>query len=58
MKDVSFDFSNDCLKKKLVSASVIIAPDWSLLFKIMCDASDFALGVVLGQDSGGTRRFK
>lgn len=25
------------------------APDWSLAFELMCDASDFALGVVLGQ---------
>lgn len=24
-------------------------PDWNQPFKIMCDASDFAVGVVLGQ---------
>lgn len=25
-----------------------MAPDWNLPFKLMCDASDFALGAVLG----------
>ena len=24
-------------------------PDWRLPFEIMCDASDYAIGVVLGQ---------
>ncbi|CAL9025480.1 unnamed protein product [Prunus brigantina] len=37
------------LKKELTSAPIIIAPDWSLPFEIMCDASDFAIGAVLGQ---------
>jgi hypothetical protein len=27
-------------------------PDWSLPFKIMCDASDFTVGAVLGQRVG------
>jgi len=55
MKGALFDFSNDCLKackklkEKLTTALIITAPDWSLSFEIMCDASDFALGVVLGQ---------
>jgi hypothetical protein len=37
------------LKKALISAPVIQPPDWHLPFEIMCDASDYAVGVVLGQ---------
>jgi hypothetical protein len=37
------------LKKALVSAPVIQSPGWHLPFKIMCDANDYAVGVVLGQ---------
>ncbi|KAL5554884.1 hypothetical protein UlMin_037120 [Ulmus minor] len=55
IKNVQFDFSNDCLqafnllKEKLISAPIICAPDWSLPFEVMCDASDYAIGAVLGQ---------
>ncbi|GJU72186.1 reverse transcriptase domain-containing protein [Tanacetum coccineum] len=54
-KDTSFFFSNECiqafqtLKKKLTEAPILIAPDWDLPFKLMCDASNFAIGKVLGQ---------
>ncbi|GKA11682.1 reverse transcriptase domain-containing protein [Tanacetum coccineum] len=54
-KNTSFIFSNECiqafetLKKKLTEAPILIAPDWDLPFELMCDASDFAIGVVLGQ---------
>ncbi|GJR54104.1 reverse transcriptase domain-containing protein [Tanacetum coccineum] len=37
------------LKKKLTEAVILVAPDWDLPFEIMCDASDFAIGAVLGQ---------
>ena len=37
------------LKDKLVSAPVVVAPDWSFPFELMCDASDFAIRAVLGQ---------
>ena len=37
------------LKDKLVSAPIVVAPDWSFPFELMCDASDFEIGAVLGQ---------
>ncbi|CAN6441168.1 unnamed protein product [Victoria cruziana] len=54
-KDISFVFSEDCLrsfnqlKEALVSAPILRAPDWNLEFEIMCDASDYAIGAILGQ---------
>nr|GEV96332.1 reverse transcriptase domain-containing protein [Tanacetum cinerariifolium] len=54
-KDTPFFFSKVCvedfqtLKRKLTKASILIAPDWDLPFELMCDASDFAIGAVLGQ---------
>jgi hypothetical protein len=54
-KDVPFKFDDACLKafetlkKALTSTLIIQPPDWSLPFEIMCDASDYAVGVVLGQ---------
>ncbi|GJW93395.1 reverse transcriptase domain-containing protein [Tanacetum coccineum] len=54
-KDTPFIFSKECvksfniLKKKLTEALILVAPDWDLPFEIMCDASDFAVGAVLGQ---------
>ncbi|XP_075499139.1 uncharacterized protein LOC142537514 [Primulina tabacum] len=37
------------LKERLVTAHVLVAPDWDLHFEVMCDASDTAFGPVLGQ---------
>nr|GEZ16609.1 reverse transcriptase domain-containing protein [Tanacetum cinerariifolium] len=37
------------LKKKLTEAPILIALNWDLPFELMCDASDFAIGAVLGQ---------
>jgi hypothetical protein len=34
---------------KLTSAPIMQAPNWSLPFELMCDASDYAIGAVLGQ---------
>ncbi|GJV90901.1 DNA-directed DNA polymerase [Tanacetum coccineum] len=55
MKDAKFIFSNECmqafntLKSKLIYAPVIVALNWNLDFELMCDASDYAVGAVLGQ---------
>ena len=54
-KDVQFIFDKDCLdafcrlKEALISAPILQPPDWSFPFEIMCDASDYAVGAVLGQ---------
>ena len=37
------------LKDKLVLAPIVVAPDWDLSFELMCDASDYAIGAILGQ---------
>ncbi|GJS68450.1 reverse transcriptase domain-containing protein [Tanacetum coccineum] len=61
-KNTPFIFSNECiqafetLKKKLNEAPIFIAPDWDLPFELMCDASDFAIGAVLGQRHEKTLR--
>ena len=54
-KDVPFEFNDACLKsfnilkKALIFAPIIQPSDWLLPFEIMCNASDYVVGVVLGQ---------
>ncbi|CAN6704228.1 unnamed protein product [Malus baccata var. baccata] len=54
-KEVAFQFTKECtesfkqLKELLTTAPIIVPPDCSLPFELMCDASDYALGAVLGQ---------
>ncbi|KAK1615857.1 hypothetical protein QYE76_021374 [Lolium multiflorum] len=54
-KNAPFVFDDDykeafeTLKKALTTAPIVQPPDWNLPFEIMCDASDFAVGAVLGQ---------
>nr|GEV03908.1 reverse transcriptase domain-containing protein [Tanacetum cinerariifolium] len=54
-RETPFVFSKECvdafntLKKKLTESSILVVPDWNLPFELMCDASDYAIGAVLGQ---------
>ncbi|KAK0580012.1 hypothetical protein LWI29_035005 [Acer saccharum] len=54
-KETEFDMSDECmvafdtLKDALTTAPVIVPPNWELPFELMCDASDYAIGAVLGQ---------
>ncbi|CAN6721058.1 unnamed protein product [Malus baccata var. baccata] len=54
-KDASFVFDEvrleafKKLKTLLTTTPIIAAPNWSLPFELMCDASDYAVGSVLGQ---------
>ena len=51
---VSLKFNEPCMdafklvKKKLTLGPIVIAPDWNLPFELLCNASDFAVGAVLG----------
>ena len=55
VQGIPFEFDPQCLqaftvlKDKLISAPIVVAPDWSFPFELMCDASDYAIGAVLGQ---------
>jgi len=54
-KEVKFEFTQEFydafqqIKLALISAPIVQPPDWDLPFEVMCDASDFAVGAVLGQ---------
>ena len=54
-KDTKFNFDDSCkaafeeIKIRLVQAPIMVAPEWDQGFEMMCDASDFAMGTVLGQ---------
>ena len=54
LKDATFVFDELCheefcrLKKALTTAPIMQPPDWNFTFEIMCDASDYAVGAMLG----------
>jgi hypothetical protein len=54
-KKTPFEFDDECvkafgaLKEIMTSTPVIRPPNWGEPFEIMCDASDYAVGAVLGQ---------
>ena len=55
MKDVEFVFDKKCLeafkflKQALISTPIMQPPDWTQPFEIVCDVSDYVVGVVLGK---------
>ena len=59
MKDAKCVWDERCqksfeqLKKFLTTVPTVRAPNWKLPFEVMCDASDFAIGAVLGQRDDG-----
>ena len=58
-KDGTFEWDSECqqrfeeLKTHLTTAPIVRAPNWQLPFEVMCDASDLAVGAVLGQRTKG-----
>nr|GEV32831.1 reverse transcriptase domain-containing protein [Tanacetum cinerariifolium] len=54
-KETPFVFSKECidafntLNKKLTEAPILVVPDWNLPFELLCDASNYTIGAVLGQ---------
>lgn len=59
LKDTEFKWTPECetsfrtLIDKLTTAPIMQPPNFSLPFEIMCDASDHAIGAVLGQRREG-----
>ena len=57
-QEVDFVFDQACkdahdeLKRRVTSAPIIQPPNWDEPFEIMCDASDYVVGAVLGQRIG------
>ncbi|XP_062078881.1 uncharacterized protein LOC133783289 [Humulus lupulus] len=55
MNGVPFEFDGKChhdftiLKEKLTSTPIVVAPNWEFPFELLCDASDYEVGAVLGQ---------
>ena len=56
VKDAKFVWDDRCqrsieeLKLLLTTAPIMRPPNWQLPFEVMCDASDFAIGVILGKE--------
>ena len=58
-KDAKFKWDENCqncfeeLKKLLISAPIVRRPNLELPFEVICDASDQAMGAILGQRDEG-----
>ncbi|RVW12575.1 Retrovirus-related Pol polyprotein from transposon 17.6 [Vitis vinifera] len=59
VKDAKFVWDDRCnrsfeeYKLLLTTVSIVRTPNWQLPFEVMCDASDFAIGAILGQREDG-----
>ncbi|RVW81158.1 Retrovirus-related Pol polyprotein from transposon 17.6 [Vitis vinifera] len=59
VKDAKFVWDDRCqwsleeLKLLMTTAPIVRVPNWQLPFEVMCNASDFAIGAVLGQREDG-----
>ena len=59
LKDAEFIWTKACqetferLKSLLTTTPIVRPPNWSLPFELMCDASHYAVRVVLGQGEDG-----
>jgi hypothetical protein len=58
-KEVKYQWNDECqksldtLKQKMVTASILVFPNWSKEFHVHVDASSIALGAVLVQPGEG-----
>ena len=59
-KEVKFEFDEKCkyafeeIKARLIGDPIMATPDWNKEFEIMCDANDYAIGVVMGKRTDKT----
>ena len=59
VQGIPFEFDSQCLhafsvlKDKLISAPIVVAPDWSFPFELMCDANDYAIGAETRENLSG-----
>lgn len=50
-----YNFNESCqqafesLRQALITASILVAPNWSRPFELMCDTSNYVVGAMLGQ---------
>ena len=51
--DVKYEWNKECqksldiLKEKMVTAPILVFPDWKKIFHVHLDASSIALGIIL-----------
>ena len=61
-KKAKFELDEECkcafeeIKARLIRDPIMATPNWNKEFEIMCDASDYAMGAVLGQRTDKTFR--